>query len=93
MGNSISLEENENEDQSVHHNDIEMKSVPSNDSGENSDTQHSEQPSATTATTTTTVKKIKRTSSDAVKKRRSTSKNGNNNNGSALKKTKSVKRR
>jgi hypothetical protein len=88
MGNSISLEENENEDQSVHHNDIEMKSVLSNDSGENSDTQHSEQPSATT---TTTLKKIKRASSDAVKKRRSTSKNGNN--GSALKKTKSVRRR
>ena len=79
MGNSISLEENDNEDQSIQSSDIEMKlSEP----GENSSNNDVQQP--------TTVKKSKRASSDSVKKRRSTSKNGN---ASALKKTKSVRRR
>ncbi len=75
MGNSISLEENENGDQSS---DIKMKSsVSQNESGENSSNND-------------TVKKSKRASSYAVKKRRTTSKNGN---ASALRKTKSVRRR
>lgn len=82
MGNSISLEENENEDQGIESSgDIEMKlSVSQNESGENSS--NNDIPP--------TVKKSKRASSDSVKKRRSTSKNGN---ASALKKTKSVRRR
>jgi hypothetical protein len=84
MGNSISLEENENEDQGIESSgDIEMKSsVSQNESGENSSNNDIPPP--------TTVKKSKRASSDAVKKRRTTSKNGN---ASALKKTKSVRRR
>ena len=84
MGNSISLEENENEDQSIQSSDIEMKSpVSQNESGENSSNNDNDVPP-------TSVKKSKRSSSDSVKKRRSTSKNGN---ASALKKTKSVRRR
>jgi len=79
MGNSISLEENENEDQSIQSSDIEMKS---SEPGENSSNNNNDIPP--------TVKKSKRASSDAVKKRRTTSKNGN---ASALKKTKSVRRR
>ena len=80
MGNSISLEENENEDQIIESSgDIEMKS---SEPGENSSNNDLPPP--------TTVKKSKRASSDAVKKRRTTSKNGN---ASALKKTKSVRRR
>ena len=83
MGNSISLEENDNEDQSIQSSDIEMKlSVSQNEPGENSSNNDVQQP--------TTVKKSKRASSDSVKKRRSTSKNGN---ASALKKTQSVRRR
>jgi len=83
MGNSISLEENENEDQGIESSgDIEMKSsVSQNESGENS---------SNNDIPPTTVKKSKRASSDAIKKRRTTSKTGN---ASALKKTKSVKRR
>ena len=79
MGNSISLEENDNEDQSIQSSDIEMKlSEP----GENSSNNDVQQP--------TTVKKSKRPPSDAVKKRRATSKNCNTN---AYKKTKSNRRR
>lgn len=79
MGNSISLEENENGGQGIESSgDIEMKS---SESGENLSNNDDIPP---------TVKKTKRASSDAVKKRRTTSKNGN---ASALKKTKSVRRR
>jgi hypothetical protein len=78
MGNSISLEENENEDQGIESSDIEMKSSEPGENSSNNDIPP------------TTVKKSKRASSDAVKKRRTTSKNGN---ASALKKTKSVRRR
>jgi hypothetical protein len=78
MGNSISLGENENEDQIIQSGDIEMKSSESGENSPNNDIPP------------TTVKKTKRASSDAVKKRRTTSKNGN---ASALKKTKSVRRR
>lgn len=79
MGNNISLEENENEDQGHLNNDVEMKPVASNEPGENSnDTQP------------TIVKKTKRGPNDVLKKRRSTSKN---NNANALKKTKSNRRR
>lgn len=78
MGNSISLEENENEDQGIESSDIEMKLLEPGENSSNNDIPP------------TTVKKSKRTSSsDPVKKRR-TSKNGN---ASALKKTKSVRRR
>lgn len=81
MGNSISLEENENEDQGIESSgDIEMKS---SESGEYSSNNNNDIPP-------TSVKKSKRASSDSVKKRRTTSKNGN---ASALKKTKSVRRR
>ena len=84
MGNSISLEENDNEDQSIQSGDIEMKTpVAINESGENSSNNDNDVPP-------TIVKKSKRTSSDSVKNRRSTSKNGNAN---TLKKTKSVRRR
>jgi hypothetical protein len=83
MGNNISLEENDNEDQSHSNNDVEIKPVASNESGagenSNNDTQ---QP--------VTVKKSKRVSSDILKKRRSTSKN---TNVSLSKKTKSARRR
>lgn len=83
MGNNISLEENDNEDQGHLNNDVEMKPVASNESGagenSNNDTQ---QP--------VTVKKTKRVPNDVLKKRRSTSKN---NNANALKKTKSNRRR
>jgi hypothetical protein len=85
MGNSISLEDNENEDQSIQSNDVEMKSsVAINESGENSSNNDNDVPPIA-------VKKTKRVSSDSVKKRRSTSKNGNANG--PLKKTKSVRRR
>jgi hypothetical protein len=81
MGNSISLEENENEDQGIQNTDIEMKSpIAINEPGENSNNEIQ----------LTTVKKTKRAPSDAVKKRRTTSKNSN---ASAYKKTKSVRRR
>ena len=85
MGNNISLEENEHEnaDQSIQSNDIEMKSsVAINESGENLNNDSDIQ--------LTTVKKSKRAPIDAVKKRRSTSKNGS---ASAMKKTKSKRRR
>ena len=79
MGNSISLEENENGDQGTESSgDIEMKLSEPGENSSNNDIPP------------TTVKKSKRASSDAVKKRRTTSKNGN---ASALKKTKSVRRR
>jgi hypothetical protein len=77
MGNNISLEENENGGEGS---DVEMKSVSSTESRENSNIDV--QP--------TIIKKLKRVSSDALKKRRSTSKNGNT---SALKKTKNNRRR
>ena len=81
MGNSISLEENENEYQCIKNTDIEMKSpIAINEPGENSNNEIQ----------LTTVKKTKRAPSDAVKKRRTTSKNSN---ASAYKKTKSVRRR
>jgi hypothetical protein len=81
MGNSISLEENENEDEGIQNTDIEMKSpIAINEPGENSNNEIQ----------LTTVKKTKRAPSDAVKKRRTTSKNSN---ASAYKKTKSVRRR
>jgi len=86
MGNSISLEENENmnEDQSIQSSDIEMKSPDSqSEPRENSSNNDKDVPPIS-------VKKMKRASSDSVKKRRSTSKNGN---ASTLKKTKSVRRR
>jgi hypothetical protein len=84
MGNSISLEENENGDQGIESSgDIEMKSSESGENSSNNNNNNNDIPP-------TTVKKTKRTSSDAVKKRRTTSKNGNV---SALKKTKSVRRR
>lgn len=83
MGNNISLEENENEDQGIQNTDIEMKSSTAiNEPGENSNNDNDIQ--------LTTVKKLKRAPSDAVKKRRSTSKNGNS---STFKKTKSSRRR
>lgn len=78
MGNSISLEENENEDQGIESSDIEMKSSEPGENSSNNDIPP------------TTVKKSKRASSDPVKKRRTTYKNGN---ASGLKKTKSVRRR
>jgi len=80
MGNNISLEENEKRGEDIHSSDVEMKTVSSAESGENSNIDV--QP--------TIIKKLKKGSSDALKKRRSTSKNGNT---SALKKTKSVRRR
>ena len=83
MGNSISLEENDNEDQSIQSSDIEMKTSVAINESENSSNNDNDVPP-------TIVKKSKRTSSDSVKKRRSTSKNGNAN---TLKKTKSVRRR
>lgn len=82
MGNNLSLEENDNEDQGNSNNGVELKPVSSNESGENSnDAQPMQQ---------TMVKKTKRVSSDFLKKRRLTSKN---NNASALKKTKTNRRR
>jgi hypothetical protein len=85
MGNSISLEENENEDQGIQNTDIEMKSpIAINEPGENSNNDNDIQ--------LTTVKKSKRTPSDAaVKKRRATT--SKNSNAGAHKKTKSVRRR
>jgi hypothetical protein len=80
MGNNISLEENENGGEDIQSSDVEMKSVSSTESRENSNIDV--QP--------TIIKKLKRVSSDALKKRRSTSKNGNT---SALKKTKNNRRR
>jgi hypothetical protein len=81
MGNSISLEENENEDEGIQNTDIEMKSpIAINEPGENSNNEIQ----------LTTVKKTKRAPSDSLKKRRTTSKNSN---ASAYKKTKSVRRR
>jgi hypothetical protein len=83
MGNSISLEENENEDQGIQNTDIEMKSpIAINEPGENSNNDNDIQ--------LTTVKKSKRAPSDSLKKRRATSKNSN---AGAHKKTKSVRRR
>lgn len=55
MGNSISLEENDNEDQSIESSDIEMKSLEPGENSSNNDIPP------------TTVKKSKRASSDAVK--------------------------
>ena len=77
MGNSISLEENENGDQG---NEVEMKLASSPDKTGDNDVQ---QESAT-------IKKSKRLPNDVLKKRRSTSKNSSAN---VLKKTKSIRRR
>jgi hypothetical protein len=81
MGNNISLEENENEDQGILNNDVEMKPVSSNEYGENSNNNVQQ---------LTAVKKSKKIPNDVLKKRKSTSKNST---ASALKKTKSVRRR
>jgi hypothetical protein len=86
MGNSASsssLEENENGGENIQGNEVEMKSVSSDDSGEEN-LNNIRQPRATTAT----LKKSKRILSDTLKKRRSSSKNN-----SGVKKTKSVRRR
>ena len=82
MGNgaSSSLEENENGGENIQGtdgNEVENKSVSSNDSGEKLN--NTQQP--------TTSKKSKRILSDTLKKRRSTYKNG------GVKKTRSVRRR
>jgi hypothetical protein len=82
MGNgaSSSLEENENGGENLQGtdgNEVEIKSVSSNDSGEKLN--NTQQP--------TTLKKSKRILSDTLKKRRSTYKNG------GVKKTRSVRRR
>jgi hypothetical protein len=82
MGNSASssLDENENGGENIQGNDgneVEMKSVSSNDSGENLN--NTQRP--------TTLKKSKRILSDTLKKRRLTYKNG------GVKKTRSVRRR
>lgn len=77
MGNSISLEENENGDQG---NDVEIKSVFSAGGVGDTDVQQGQ----------IMVKKSKRGPNDVFKKRRSTSKNSSIN---VLKKTKSIRRR
>jgi hypothetical protein len=64
MGNSISLEENENGDQG---NDVEMRSSVS--PGVDNDVQQE----------TATIKKSKRVPTEVLKKRRSTSKNSSAN--------------
>jgi hypothetical protein len=87
MGNSISLEESDDNDERGHENNIEMKitSLDKNDSRENSTLNRSD-------TSDATIKKTKKMSSDVSKKRRSTSKNGAANNASAYRKTKSRRR-
>ena len=77
MGNSISLEENENGDQG---NEVEMKLASSPDKTGDNDVQQE----------SVTIKKSKRLPNDVLKKRRSTSKNSSAN---VLKKTKSIRRR
>jgi hypothetical protein len=98
MGNSISLEESDDNDERGHENNIEMKitSLDKNDSIENSRDNSREKStlnrSDTSDATMSTIKKTKKMSSDASKKRRSTSKNGAANNAPAYRKTKSRRR-
>jgi hypothetical protein len=104
MGNSISLEESDDNDERGHENNIEMKitSLDNNDSIENSRENSRENSkdkstlnrSDTSDATMLTIKKTKKMSSDASvsKKRRSTSKNGAANNAPAYRKTKSRRR-
>ena len=100
MGNSISLEESDDNDERGHENNIEMKitSLDKNDSIENSRENSREKStlnrSDTSDATMLTIKKTKKMSSDASvsKKRRSTSKNGAANNAPAYRKTKSRRR-
>ena len=100
MGNSISLEESDDNDERGHENNIEMKitSLDKNDSIENSRENSREKStlnrSDTSDATMLTIKKTKKMSSDVSvsKKRRSTSKNGAANNAHAYRKTKSRRR-
>jgi hypothetical protein len=95
MGNSISLEESDDNDERGHENNIEMKvtSLDKNDSIENS-RENSSSDRSDTSGAITTIKKTKKMLSDVSvsKKRRSTSKNGAANNASAYRKTKSRRR-
>jgi hypothetical protein len=96
MGNSISLEESDDNDERGHENNIEMKitSLDKNDSIENSREKSTLNRSDTSDATMLTIKKTKKMSSDVSvsKKRRSTSKNGAANNAPAYRKTKSRRR-
>lgn len=95
MGNSISLEESDDNDERGHENNIEMKitSLDKNDSIENSREKSTLNRSDNTSDATmSTIKKTKKMSSDVSKKRRSTSKNGAANNAPAYRKTKSRRR-
>ena len=94
MGNSISLEESDDNDERGDENNIEMKitSLDKNDSIENSREKSTLNRSDTSDATMSTIKKTKKMSSDVSKKRRSTSKNGAANNAPAYRKTKSRRR-
>ena len=94
MGNSISLEESDDNDERGHENNIEMKitSLDKNDSIENSREKSTLNRSDTSDATMLTIKKTKKMSSDVSKKRRSTFKNGAANNAPAYRKTKSRRR-
>ena len=95
MGNSISLEESDDNDERGDENNIEMKitSLDKNDSIENSREKSTLNRSDNTSDATmSTIKKTKKMSSDVSKKRRSTSKNGAANNAPAYRKTKSRRR-
>ena len=94
MGNSISLEESDDNDERGHENNIEMKitSLDKNDSIENSREKSTLNRSDTSDATMSTIKKTKKMSSDVSKKRRSTFKNGAANNAPAYRKTKSRRR-
>ena len=94
MGNSISLEESDDNDERGHENNIEMKitSLDKNDSIENYREKSTLNRSDTSDATMSTIKKTKKMSSDVSKKRRSTFKNGAANNAPAYRKTKSRRR-
>ena len=106
MGNSISLEDSDDNDERGHENNIEMKitSLDKNDSIENSRENSRDNSrdnskdkstlnrSDTSDATMLTIKKTKKMSSDVSKKRRSTFKNGAANNAPAYRKTKSRRR-
>ena len=97
MGNSISLEESDDNDERGDENNIEMKitSLDKNDSIENSREKSTLNRSDNTSDATmSTIKKTKKMSSDVSvsKKRRSTFKNGAANNAPAYRKTKSRRR-
>ena len=108
MGNSISLEESDDNDERGDENNIEMKitSLDKNDSIENSRENSRDNSrdnskdkstlnrSDTSDATMLTIKKTKKMSSDVSvsKKRRSTFKNGAANNAPAYRKTKSRRR-